>query len=79
MYKCLAKTYTTDNDEEITTLFAVFPMTSINGNLSIGNVIVGRTSNGFLETVKEIVQDEGINFIYTELTTRKSGFSNSAR
>ncbi|XP_028400060.1 uncharacterized protein LOC114523362 [Dendronephthya gigantea] len=79
VYKCLAKTYTTDKDEEVTTLFVVFPMTTINGNLSIGNVIVGSTSNGFLETVKEIVQDEGINFIYTELMTCKTGFSNSTR
>ena len=56
-----------------------FSTAQINGNLRIGNVLVGNSSNGFLETVNEIVEDEEAKFVYTELTTFSSGFLSSKK
>ena len=69
---------TVDN-EEVTTFFLVIPMTSIDGNLSVGHVLVGNSSDGFLETVNDVIQEEEATFIYTELTTCSRGFSNLQR
>ena len=66
---------TVDN-EEVTTFFLVIPMTSIDGNLSVGHVLVGNSSDGFLETVNDVIQEEEAMFVYTELTTCSRGFSN---
>ncbi|XP_028418435.1 uncharacterized protein LOC114543780 isoform X2 [Dendronephthya gigantea] len=76
VYKCLARTYTTEDDEEVTTFFLVIPMTSIDGNLSVGHVLVGNSSDGFLETVTDIIQEDDAMFVYTELTTCSHSFSN---
>ncbi|XP_028399971.1 uncharacterized protein LOC114523292 [Dendronephthya gigantea] len=76
VYKCLARTYTTDDNEEVTTFFLVIPMTSIDGNLSVGHVLVGNSSDGFLETITDIIQEEDVMFVYTELTACSQGFSN---
>ena len=77
VYKCLAHKYVTDEGEEVTTQFVVIPTTSISGTLAVGNIIVGNGSNGFLETVTEIVQEKDTKFVYTELSSCFSGFSNS--
>lgn len=53
----------------------VVPAAVINGSLNIGNVLVGTSSNGFLETVNEIVEEEEAKFVYTELATCFNGFS----
>ena len=79
IYKCLGNKHVTDGLEEVTTLFVVIPTALINGNLNIGNVLVGNSSNGFLEAVNEIVEEEKAKFVYTELATCSSGFSSSKK
>ena len=76
VYKCLARTYMTADNEEVTTFFLVIPTTSIDGNLSVGHVLVGSSSDGFLETVTDIIEEEEAMFVYTDLTTCSRGFSN---
>ncbi len=69
----------TDEGEEVSTLFVVIPITSVNGSLNVGNILVGNSSNGFLEAVNEIVQEESAQFVYTELVACFSNFSNFKR
>ena len=54
----------------------VIPKTLISGSLNVGDVLVGNSSNGFLETVNEIRQEEVVKFVYTELTVCSKGSSN---
>ena len=79
IYKCLGNKHVTDELEEVTTLFVVIPTALINGNLNVGNVLVGNSSNGFLEAVNEIVEEEKATFVYTELAICSSGFSSSKK
>lgn len=79
VYKCIGNQHVIDELGDVTTLFMVFSTAQINGNLRIGNVLVGNSSNGFLETVNEIVEDEEAKFVYTELTTFSSGFLSSKK
>ena len=53
----------------------VIPKTLISGSLNVGDVVVGNSSHGFLETVNEIRQEEVAKFVYTELTVCSKGSS----
>jgi hypothetical protein len=57
----------------------VIPITSVNGSLKVGNVLVGNSSHGFLETVNEIVQEDEAKFVYTELAACFRNFSNAKK
>ena len=76
VYKCLANTHITNDGEEVTTLFVVIPVTAVNGSLNVGHILLGSSSNGFLETVNEIIEEESVKFLYTELSICSSNFSN---
>ena len=69
MYKCVGHQYsTTDQNENVNTLFIAIPGHYITTPINVGDVIVGNHSNGFLERVDEVRQDDGRTFIHTELT-----------
>lgn len=57
------------------TITVVIPLASINGSLSVGNILVGNNSDGFLETVSEIIQEKEGKFVYTELSVCHRNFS----
>ena len=54
----------------------VIPVTAVNGSLNVGHVLLGNSSNGFLETVNEVIEGERAKFVYTELSVCSSNFSN---
>jgi hypothetical protein len=54
----------------------VIPVSSVNGSLNVGHVLLGNSSSGFLETVNEVVQEETAKFVYTELSVCFRNFSN---
>ena len=69
MYKCVGHQYsTTDQNENVNTLYIAIPGQYITTPINVGDVIVGNHSNGFLERVDEVRQDDGRTFIHTELT-----------
>ena len=54
----------------------VIPVSSVNGSLNVGHVLLGNSSSGFLETVNKVVQEETGKFVYTELSVCFRNFSN---
>ena len=54
----------------------VIPVTAINGSLNVGHVLLGNSSNGFIETVNEVIEEAKAKFVYTELSVCSSNFSN---
>ena len=68
VYKCVGHQYSINEKEIVNTLYIVIPVHSLTTVINVGDIMVGNHSNGFLETVNEVRQDQGRTFIHTELT-----------
>ena len=68
VYKCVGHQYSINEKEIVNTLYIAIPVRFLTTVINVGDIMVGNHSNGFLETVNEVRQDQGRTFIHTELT-----------
>lgn len=68
MFKCLGHDYPIEGEKRnSSSLYLVISRTFFTSKVMVGDVFVGRHSDGFLETVVEVKSEEGGTFVYTEL------------
>ena len=68
VFKSVGNEYSLESRQDTAnSIYLTMPSTSLKSSIKVGDVVVGKQSNGFLENVVDVTDDGGNSFVHTEL------------